>query len=149
MRLINNLNFNGQCREAFEFYAEALGGKITAMFPFGDMPEQPGGADSPECGGPISTEWRDKIMHAWLDIGDQAIMGCDVPPQWAAPMSGFSVSLHAETADEARRLFDALADGGQVSMPFAATFWSPGFGMLTDRFGTPWMVNTTPAETAA
>jgi PhnB protein len=138
MKLVNNLFFKGECRQAFERYAEVLGGEITAMFTFRDAP-----ADMP-----VEEGSKNLIMHAWLQIGDQAIMGCDTPKSHQQNMSGFSVAYHSEDAAEARRVFDALADGGVTTMPFAETFWSPGFGMLTDRFGTPWMINTNPAETS-
>jgi PhnB protein len=89
-------------------------------------------------------------MHAWLDVGDQSIMGADMPPEFAQkidkPKNGFDVTYHTEDAVEARRVFDALAEGGTVGMAFGETFWSPGYGSLTDRFGVPWMVNTIPAE---
>jgi len=136
LKLINNLVFKGNCREAFERYAEILGGEITAMFAFADAPEDV----------PIDEKDRGLIMHAWLQIGEQAIMGCDAPADYAQDMGGFSVSYHDEDAARNRAMFDALADGGSVEMPFGPTFWSPAFGMLTDRFGVPWMINTIPAE---
>jgi len=135
MKLINNLVFKGNCREAFAHYADVLRGEITAMLTFDDVPE----------GVPIGEDDRGLIMHAWLQIGDQAIMGCDAPAHYAQDMGGFSVSYHSEDAAEAQRVFDALAEGGNATMPFGPTFWSPAFGMLTDRFGTPWMINTVPA----
>lgn len=134
MKIVTNLIFSGQCREAFEFYAAALGGRIAQMVRFGDAPA---GARRPD-------NYDDKIMHAWLDIGDQALMGCDAPPARQAPMSAFSVAVHSADVEEARRIFEALAQGVEPSMPFGAVPWSPGFGMLTDRFGTPWIVNVTP-----
>lgn len=136
MKLINNLVFKGNCRQAFEAYAEILGGKITAMFSFADAPP----------GMPMDGVDPAMIMHAWLEIGDQAIMGCDAPAHYAQDMGGFSVSYHTEDGTEAQRVFEALAEGGSTMMPFGPTFWSPAFGMLTDQFGTPWMVNTIPAE---
>lgn len=132
MKLVNNLFFPGTCREAFTHYAEVLGGEIKAMFPFGEAT----GDD------PLSDQHPELIMHAWLEVGDQALMGCDSPPEYQTAMKGFSVALHVEDATEARRLFDVLVEGGTASMPFKETFWSPGFGMLTDRFGTPWLINT-------
>ena len=92
---------------------------------------------------------RDKIAHAWLQAGDQALMGCDPPPAYAAAPGGFSMTLHLKTDDETRRLFAALAEGGQVTMPLTTTSWSSCFGMLTDRFGTPWMLTTQAAQNAA
>lgn len=134
MKLINNLVFKGNCREAFECYAEVLGGEIKAMFPFGEAPGGP----------PVDEQHRDKIMHAWLEVGDQAMMGCDAPPAYQRDMGGFSVAFHTDDPTEAKRVSEALAHGGTTSMPLAATFWSPAFAMLTDRFGTPWIINTNP-----
>jgi PhnB protein len=100
------------------------------MLTFGETPD-----DEP-------ADRQDLIMHAWLQVGDQAIMGCDSPPEFRRETGGFSVAIHTGDRAEAERIFAALAQGGTVSMPFEETFWSPGFGMLTDRFGTPWLVNT-------
>lgn len=140
MKIVTSLSFQGNCREAFEFYAEVLGGKITAAMPFGDGP--------PDM--PIGPQYKDWLMHCWLDVGDQAIMGADMPPEFAPnidkPKNGFDVTVHTADAPEGRRVFDALAEGGKVGMAFGETFWSPGYGSLTDRFGIPWMVNVVPAE---
>lgn len=142
MKLVNSLFFKGNCREAFERYAEIFGGDIKAMFRFGDAPP----------GMPVDERDRDKIMHAWLQIGDQALMGCDAPSAYQRDMGGFSVAFHTDDVAEARRIFADLAAGGTAAMPFGPTFWSPAFGMLTDRFGVPWTVNTnapagwTPAQ---
>ena len=139
MKIVTSLSFRGQCREAFEFYARVLGGKITAAMPYGDGP--------PEM--PVPPHYKDWLMHCWMDVGDQSLMGADMDVEWAPnidkPKNGFDVSLHSRDVDEARRWFDALSNGGKVSMPFGETFWSPGYGGLVDRFGVPWMVNTIPA----
>ena len=138
MQLITSLSFNGQCREAFEFYAQVLGGEITAAHPYGE-----GGPDMK-----IDPKYKDWLMHCWLQIGDQAIMGADMwsgfAPNIEKPRNGFDVAWHSKDGAEARRVFEALSEGGKVGMPFGPTFWSPGFGSLTDRFGVPWMVNTIP-----
>ncbi|MGZ9100991.1 MAG: VOC family protein [Brevundimonas sp.] len=137
--MVTSLSFRGQCREAFEFYAKVLGGEITAAFPYGAGP--------PDM--PVGEQYRDWLMHCWLQVGDQAIMGADMDVDWAPgvdkPRNGFDVTVHADNVADARRWFDALCDGGKVGMAFAETFWSPGYGSLTDRFGVPWMVNTIPA----
>jgi PhnB protein len=86
-------------------------------------------------------EWQSEIMHARLSIGDQVLMASDSPPQYQAPMKGFSVSLNVDSIAEAERIFAAFAEGGTVGMPLQQTFWATRFGMLTDRFGTPWMIN--------
>jgi PhnB protein len=98
---------------------------------------------------PVSPEYKSWLMHCWLKVGDQAIMGADIPPEFGPnidkPKNGFDVTLHTQSMDEARRWFDALSKGGQVIMPFAETFWSPGYGNFIDKFGVPWMVNVTPS----
>ena len=125
------LFFDGNCAEAMRFYERTLGGKIEMSMTYGQAP------DPSQC--PPGSQ--DRIMHASLQIGDRRLMASDTPGgQPAQPMQGFALSLHYPTADEARRIFDALGNGGQTTMPFAKTFWAEGFGMLTDRFGTPWMV---------
>ncbi len=139
MKIVTSLSFRGQCREAFEFYARVLGGEITAAMPYGDGP--------PDM--PIGPQYSDWLMHCWLQVGDQAIMGADMDVDWAPgidkPRNGFDVTLHTDDAVEARRWYDALVEGGKPTMPFGETFWSPGYGGLEDRFGVPWMVNTIPA----
>jgi PhnB protein len=136
MKFATNLIFQGQCREAFERYAAIFDGKITAMISF---------ADAPDGAIPDGVRKAAGIMHAWLDVGDQSMMGCDTPPGQDQAMAGFSASFHSNDAEESRRVFTALAEGGSVTKPFGEVFWSPGFGMLIDRFGTPWVINTNPA----
>jgi PhnB protein len=125
------LMFDGDCKQAFEFYQQCLGGEITAMFSHGEMP----GADQ------IPAEQHQLIMHARLVAGNAVLMGSDSPPEYFEEPKGTSVSLLIDTPEEAERVFHALADGGNVRMPIEETFWAVRFGMLTDRFGTPWMVN--------
>ena len=138
MKIVTSLSFRGQCREAFEFYAKVLGGKVTSAFPYGDGPP----------GVPVDPSKKDWLMHAWLDVGDQSIMGADMDLAWAPnidkPKNGFDVSYHTDDLAKAKQVFDALSEGGKVGMPFAETFWSPGYGALTDQFGIPWMVNAIP-----
>jgi PhnB protein len=140
MKIVTSLSFQGQCREAFEFYAKVLGGKITAAMPYGDAPP----------GMPITDEkYRTWLMHCWLEVGDQALMGADMDVEWARnidkPKNGFDVTLHTDNKAEAQRWFDQLSEGGTPVMRFGETFWSPGFGSLIDRFGIPWMVNVVPS----
>ena len=132
MDIVPHLNFNGQCREAFETYEKVLGGKITFMGTWGEMP----GADQ------FPPEMHKLIMHTTLSLGDQTIMGADSPPDRYEKPQGLWVSIGVKDIAEGERIFKALSEGGNVVMPFQQTFWSPGFGMATDRFGTPWMVNT-------
>ena len=138
MKIVTSLSFPGTCGEAFDFYAEVLGGEITARQPYGEgFP-----------GMPTPPQIRDWLMHCWLQVGDQAIMGSDMHPDYATdmhkPKDGFDVTLHFDKVEDARRIFEGLSAGGEVRMPFAESPWSPGFGGFTDRFGVPWMINTTP-----
>jgi len=138
MELSPYLNFNGQCAAAFRFYEKCLGGKIVMMQTHGESPMKD----------QVPPEWRDRVMHARLVVGNHALMGSDAPPDQYERPQGNYVSLTVAPAD-GERIFKALADGGQVNMPFQKTFWSPGFGMVVDRFGTPWMVNTEPVTGSA
>jgi PhnB protein len=129
-KLETYLFFNGTCAEAMQFYERTLGGKLNLM-KAKDAPG--GGGKGPEDG--------DMIIHARLDSEGAVLMASDWMDQAPYPgVRGFSVTLSVPTADEAKKLFDKLADGGKVSMPFQKTFYSDGFGMVADRFGTPWMV---------
>jgi len=125
------LTFSGQCEEAFRFYEKVLGGKIEAMMPHRGSPMEQH----------VPPEWRSKIMHARLRFGDEVLMASDAPPDRYQPMQGFSVTLGIEDPVEAERVFHALSEQGTVQMPLEKTFWALRFGMLVDRFGTPWMIN--------
>jgi len=138
MQIIPHLNFNGQCKEAFETYAKVLNGEIIYMGTYAEMP----GADQ------FPPEMQNLIMHTTIKLGDQMIMGADSPPDRFEKAQGLWVTIGVKEVAEGERIFKALSDGGNVVMPFQKTFWSPGFGMFTDRFGTPWMVNTQGAEHA-
>ena len=126
------LNFNGNCADAMRFYERTLNGKLEMLMTHAESPvaaqTPPGSAD--------------RIMHARLVIDGRSLMASDsMVGQPYTGMHGFAVSLIYPTAAEAQRVFDALGKGGKVHMPFQKTFWAEGFGMLVDRFGTPWMVN--------
>lgn len=125
------LFFDGNCGEAMRFYEKTLGGKIEMSMTYGESPDpQHGAAGS-----------KDRIMHTSLLIDGRRLMASDTPPgQPSKGMHGFALSVSYPTAEEARRVFDALSAGGTATMPFGKTFWTEGFGMLTDKFGTPWMV---------
>jgi PhnB protein len=138
MQLNPYLTFNGQCEAAFKFYEQCLGGKIDAMLTH----EGTAMADQ------VPAEWRKKILHARLTVGDQVLMGSDAPPRRYEKPQGFSVSLNTKDQAEAERIFHALAENGTVQMPLQETFWAVRFGMLVDRFGTPWMVNCEQAAAA-
>ncbi len=131
MKVNPYLIFNGRCEEAFKFYEQCLGGKIEAVIPYAGTPAE---AHMP-------SEWRDKVMHACLSMDGQSLMGSDGPPEHYKMPQGFSVSLGIENRAKGERVFETLAEGGTVHMPFQKTFWAAGFGMLTDRFGVPWMIN--------
>jgi PhnB protein len=125
MQLNPYLSFNGQCEAAFQFYERCLGGKIVAMFPHAGTPAE---EHTPP-------EWRNKIMHARLAVGDETLMGSDVPPDQYKLPTGFSVSLQIKDPAEADRIFNALAENGKVQMPIQKTFWATRFGMVADQFG--------------
>jgi len=127
------LMFEGRCEEAIEFYKQALGAEVQMLMRYKDSPEPPPGCDSPQN--------DEKVMHAEFRVGDTLLMASDGRCSGSPAFQGFSLSIPATDLAEAEQYFAALADGGQVIMPLAKTFWSPAFGMLTDRFGVPWMVN--------
>lgn len=131
MKLNPYLLFDGKCEEAFKSYQKILGGEIVAMIPHEDSPAE----------GNVPPEWRKKIIHARLVSNGMVLMGSDAPPAHYEPMKGFSVTLNIAEPAEAERVFNALADNGTVRAPLSETFWAKKFGMLVDRFGTPWMIN--------
>ena len=139
MRLNPYLAFDGRCREAMETYARVLGGRLDPVMTWGA-----GGIPASE----IPPGWEDKVMHAELDLGDAVLMGADAPPRHRRPMAGISVTLHPASVAEGERVWAALAEGGEVTMPFAETFFAERFGMVTDRFGTPWMLHVARAAEA-
>lgn len=131
MKTIPYLSFDGDCADAFRFYADVLRGDVAALITHGDSPM----ADQ------FPPDWHDRVMHACLMAGEVVLFGGDRPPGDAGQATGFSISLHVDSADDASRIFAALADGGSVTVPLEPSFWAERFGMVVDRFGTPWMVN--------
>jgi PhnB protein len=130
-----HLTFDGRCEEAFRFYEQTLGGKIGLMLTYGSSPAGEG----------VPPEWRGKIVHGSVTVGRTVLAGADMlPEQYEAPR-GFYVLLSVDTPAEAERVFGALAERGTVRMPLQKTFWSPSFGVLVDRFGTPWEISTPQA----
>jgi PhnB protein len=129
------LFFDGECKAAFKFYEQCLGGKIGDMMTYGDGP----------ISEEIPSEQRDRIMHANLTVGGMVLMGSDTPPDGFEKPQGFSVHLQFDDLVKAERIFQKLAENGTVKMPFQETFWSTRFGMLVDQFGTPWMIDFQPA----
>jgi PhnB protein len=130
------LFFDGRCEEAIAFYRKAIGAELEMLMHFKDSPEPsmcaPGAAD--------------KVMHASFRVGDTTVMASDGRCEGRPNFQGFSLSLTAPTEADADRLFAALADGGQVQMPLAKTFFSPRFGMVADHFGVSWMILVAPKE---
>ena len=136
MQLQPYLEFNGQCEAAFKFYEQCLGGKIEAMMTHEGMPSEV----------QVPAEWRTKVLHASLRVGDTVLLGSDRPPDAYKEPVGFFVSLQFSDPAEAEQIFHKLAVNGKIKMPIQQTFWSPRFGVLTDQFGVPWMVNTLQAD---
>ena len=130
------LFFSGNCAEAFTRYQEIFGGELFMM----RMADAPG--DTPPGADP------DLIIHAALTIGDALLMASDDPTGDGGPKTGISVSFNSPDAEEIKRVFDALADGGSVTQPVIETFFSPAFGMCVDRFGVPWMFSADQADPA-
>ena len=139
MRWNPHLTFDGRCQEAFEFYERCLGGKVVAMVGYADMPNA---QDLP-------AGLRGRIMHARIVLGDQVLMGCDAHPDMPYEgVKGCDVAVQVGAVDEAERLFAALSEGGTVQMPIGETWNLVRFGMLTDRFVVPWMINCEKAAGA-
>lgn len=131
MQLSPHLNFNGNCETAFKFYEKCLGAKITFMMPYEGSP----------LANEVPAEWRGKILHASLQVGDALILGADAPPGRYEKPQGFAVTLSPKDPAEAERIFVGLSESGTVTMPMQGTFWAARFGMLVDQFGIPWMIN--------
>ncbi|HWR36798.1 MAG TPA: VOC family protein [Clostridia bacterium] len=131
MELDAYLTFNGECEAAFKFYEQCLGGKIEAMMTHGGSP----------AAEHVPPDWHKKILHARMTIGDRVLMASDAPPDRYQQPQGFSIALGIKELAEAERIFQALAENGKVQMPLQKTFWALRFGMVVDRFGTPWMIN--------
>jgi PhnB protein len=128
------LFFDGRCEEAIAFYRKTLGAEVEMLMRFKDNP-------NPDTNPPGSAE---KIMHAALKIGDGVVLASDGGCRGEGSFQGFALSLTVPNESEAARIFNALADGGQVQMPLGKTFFSPSFGMVADRFGVGWMVYVAP-----
>lgn len=134
-RIAPHLTFNGDCRAAFQAYQRILGGTLTTLMSYGESP----------LASQVDARWHDRIVHATLQLQEAELTGVDLLPESYRMPQGFFVTLTVENADRGRAIFDALSDGGEVRLPYAPTFWSPGFGVLVDRFGIPWEINSHPA----
>lgn len=128
MRLDLYVNYAGNCREAFQFYEKHLGGRITQMMTHGEMPDP----------SRVPPELRDAVLHARLELGGATLMGADIPN--AQPMRSAYVTLSLDSDAEAERVYELLADGGEIFMKLEQTFFASRFAMLRDRFGTSWML---------
>ena len=131
MKVEPYLLFNGRCEEALDFYTRALDAEVTALMRYSDAPDPDVRPGVP----------RDKIMHANFRIGESLLMASDGECAGEPEFAGVSLSISPPDEAEAKRLFDALLEGGEVILPLGKTFWSPAFGMLKDRFGLSWMIN--------
>jgi PhnB protein len=133
MKVMAQLAFNGDCRQAFEFYEKVLNGSITVMNSLGDTADVP----LPPGSKPAAPK---TIRFAELTIGDWSLLGNDVPADEFEPMRGFNVALHVQGVAEATRIFDALAQGGEIKAALTEMPWAARFGQLVDRHGTPWII---------
>ena len=132
------LTFNGDCKEAFDFYKSVFGGDYASISTFGEMPPQEGMP-------PVSEDEKDRIMHVALPISNETmLMGSDTGGEWSGNFqkgNNFSISVNTASKQEADRIFNALSDGGKIMMPMDNTFWGSYFGMFSDKYGINWMVN--------
>ena len=140
MQVQSYLMFNGRTQEALEFYKKAIGAKVEMVMRFKDAPE-----------GQCAPGTENNIMHSSFKVGDTVLMASDGMMQAPLEFKGISLTLNPKTEAECERLFNALADGGQVFQPLIKTFFSPKFGVVTDKFGVNWMVlvDQQPASKAA
>jgi len=130
MRLHTYLNYGGNCAQAFRFYEQHLGGKITTMMTHGQMPDPKN----------VPPERQNDILHARMTIGGTEVLASDVPPERFQPMRSVYLALSVDSIDEAERIYALLSEGGDIFMPMQETFFAFRFGMLRDKFGTSWMI---------
>ena len=130
MRLNTYLNYGGNCAQAFRFYEEHLGGMILARTPPGQMPDPSS----------VAPNWKDKVLHARITLGETALFGADVPPDRFKPMRSAYLTLSVDSIAEAERIYALLSEGGEIFMPMEETFFAYRFAMFRDKFGTSWML---------
>jgi PhnB protein len=130
MKLYTYLNYGGNCEEAFRFYEQHLGGKISMMMRHSEQPDP----------SKVAPEWKNAILHARMTLGETELMGADIPPDRFQPMRSAYLTLVLGSSAEAERVYGLLSDGGQIFMPIQETFFAFRFAMLRDRFGTSWML---------
>ena len=138
MKVQSYLSFGGRCEEALEFYKKAAGAEVTALMRWNESPDK---SMKPPAG------FGEKIMHANFNIGETQIMADDGMNEQTPEFKGFTLSIGVSDDSEAKRIFTALSEGGKVTMPLAKTFWTSSFGMFSDKFGVPWMVNVDMPKT--
>jgi PhnB protein len=132
MHISPHLCFDGQCREAMQLYQSILGGTLQTMLTYGETP----------MASSLESHWHDKIVHATLVLDEVELTGVDMIPGSYQRPQGFFVTISLAEISRASQVFAALSQGGVVKLQFGVTFWSPGFGVLIDRFGIPWEINT-------
>ena len=137
MKIQAYLTFAGRCEEALEYYKKSMGAEVTGLMRWKDSPDA-------AMKGPPGFE--EKVMHAAFRIGDTELMADDGMGGNTAAFKGMTLAIEVADDAEAQRVFTALGEGGNVTMPLMKTFWTSSFGMLTDKFGVPWMVNVTAAK---
>ena len=137
MQLHTYLNYGGNCEQAFRFYEQHLGGKITFLMRHGEQP-------TPSEATP---DWNGKVLHARMNLGGTELLGADIPGH--QPMRSAYLSLTLSSDDEAERVYELLSDGGQLFMPMQETFFASRFAMLRDKFGTSWMLLHPKAQSAS
>ena len=130
MELNTYLNYGGNCEQAFRFYEEHLGGKITFLMRHGEQPNA----------GSVAPEWKNAVLHARLELGGTYLLGADIPPDRFQPMRSAYLTLSLPSVEEAERVYALLTEGGQIFMKMEDTFFAKRFAMLRDRFGTSWMI---------
>ena len=130
MQLHTYLNYGGNCEQAFRFYEQHLGGKVTMLMRHGEQPNP----------NHVSPEWKNAVLHARIDLGGTELLGADIPPDRFQPIRSAYLSLTVSSIEEAERIYALLSDGGQIFMPMEETFFASRFAMLRDRFGTSWMI---------
>ena len=130
MKIFTYLNYGGNCRQAFEFYEQHLGGTIKMLMTHGEQPDA----------NTVAPELRNAVLHARIDLGETTILGADMPAERFQPIRSAYLSLMADSIGEAERVYALLSDGGQIFMPMAETFFAHRFAMVRDRFGTSWMI---------
>ena len=139
MRISPHLCFDGQCRDAMQLYQKILGGTLQTMLTYGESP----------MASSVDARWHGLVVHATLVLDEIELTGVDMISGSYQRPQGFFVTITVAGAARARDTFTALAEGGVIKMPFEKTFWSPGFGVLTDRFGIPWEINTNGSQEVA